>query len=327
MAESHTARNILFAGAGFAGIVWGLGECTDIINFGESEEGRGTRSELVLPASELETSMGFIAVQNDIELRVTHDLEIAGRTVDLYTDVFPAQIPGFVEFKIEDMPEITVVEGGDPNSASDDEVTVQLSREDIFLQERTEQLQDSVSFTVRDGRLTEGEGLPIELGTRVMLEDGTYETGVFDFDPEQAESIITKVADAFTFGLTDINAGTTENLSRLGQLATLNPACIRAVDESVGLDKLIGTSFEDVLVRNGYQAEDITVEFDGKYPEYDEFPDETGTTFNEYTEIVEAALEGDNQKTIDFSADCDADGVVETGSKVTISSAGPDTTE
>jgi hypothetical protein len=47
-------------------------------------------------------------VQNTVELRVTHDVEIFGRTQSLCTDVYPAHVPGFVEFKIEDVPEVQV---------------------------------------------------------------------------------------------------------------------------------------------------------------------------------------------------------------------------
>jgi len=82
---------------------FGIGYCSDQFGFTESEEGRGLGSELIFPASELETTLTLIAVQNTVELRVTHDVEIFGRTQSLYTDVYPAQVPGFVEFKIEDV--------------------------------------------------------------------------------------------------------------------------------------------------------------------------------------------------------------------------------
>ena len=107
------------------------------------------------------------------------------------------------------------------------------------VQERVEQMREPVTFTVADGRLAEGSGLPIEAGTRVFLADGEYTTGAFEFDPEGAESIVTKLADGVTLGLTDLNAGTSENILRIAQLATLNPACLRAADEAVGFDQLI----------------------------------------------------------------------------------------
>lgn len=319
--ESHLVRNVAIVGLSIGAAGLGLGYCSEQFGFNESEEGRGTRSELTLPASELETSLGVLAVTNDIELRVTHDIEAFGETADLYTDVFPATVPGFVEFKVEDMPQQDIDDQGTP-AVTDDRVTVTIDRGDIFLQERAEQLQDSVTFRVEDGKLAEGSGLPIEVGTRVALDDGEYQTGQYSFDPEEAESIFTKLGDAITFGFTDINSGTAENVTRLGQLAALNPACIRAVEEGVGIDNLIAASFQDMYEARGAAAENVTVEFEGEYPEdFGDMPDESGVTFNEYTENVEASLEGDNQKQISFSSDCNADGTREPNSQVRIANA------
>jgi hypothetical protein len=279
-------------------------------------------SELIFPASELETTLGLIAVQNNIELRVTHDVEIFGRTQDLYTDVFPAQVPGFLEFKIEDVPEVEVTGDGDGDGGGD-RVKVTIARDDVFVQERVEQLREPVSFTVAGGRISDEGGLPIERGTRVFLEDGTYTTGAFVFDPEAAESALTKIADGITLGLTDISAGTSENILKIAQLATLNPACIRAADETVGLEALIAGGIEDYLVRQGVPAERIEVEFTGEFPAYDEFPDETGATFQDSLATVEESLAGDNQKTIEFSADCNSDAVIEPESAVSLTSPAP----
>jgi hypothetical protein len=289
----------------------GIGYCSDQFGFNESEEGRGVSSELLFPASELETTLGLIAIQNNVELRVTHDLEVFGSTQDLYTDVFPAQVPGLVEFKIEDLPDVEV---------TGDELKVTIPRDDVFVQERVEQLRDPVEFTVEDGRISDEGGLPIEKGTRVFLNDGTYTTGAFVFEPEQAESILTKVADGVTLGLTDINAGTAENILKIGQLATLNPACIRFAAERVGLEELFAAGIRDHLIARGVPADNIEIEFTGEFPAYDQFPDETGATFQESLEGVEAALAGDNQKTIEFAADCDSDSVIEPDSSISITS-------
>jgi len=316
------ARTVIAAVAAVGLAAFGLGYCSDQFGFNESEEGRGVGSELTFPASELETTLGLIAVQNAIELRVTHDIEVFGRTQDLYTDVYPAQVPGFVELKIEDVPEIEVTEDGDGEGGGD-QVTVTIARDDVFLQERVEQLREPVSFTVADGRISDEGGLPIENGTRVFLEDGTYSTGAFVFDPEGAESALTKIADGITLGLTDISAGTSENILKIAQLATLNPACIRAADETVGLEALIAGGIEDYLVRQGVPAERIEVEFTGEFPAYDEFPDETGATFQDSLATVEESLAGDNQKTIEFSADCNSDAVIEPESTVSLTSPAP----
>jgi len=241
-------------------------------------------------------------------------IEILGRTQDIYTDVYPAQVPGFLEFRIEEVPEIEVTD--------DDEVEVTIARNDVFVQERVEQLRDPVTFTVEDGRIAEEGGLPIAEGTPVFLEDGTYSTGEFVFDPEEAESILTKAADGITLGLTDINTGTAENILKIGQLATLNLACIRLAAERIGLEELFAAGIQDHLVRQGFREEDIAIEFTGEFPAYDQFPDETGATFQESRRSVEAALAGDNQKTIEFSADCNSDSVIEPESTVSISWAG-----
>jgi hypothetical protein len=291
----------------------GLGYCSDQFGFNDTEEGRGTSSELVFPASELETTLGLIAVQNNVELRVTHDIEILGRTQDIYTDVFPAQVPGLLEFRVEDLPDVEV---------SDEEVKVTIPRANVFVQERVEQLREPVTFTVEDGRISEEGGLPVEKGTRVFLEDGTYSTGAFVFDPEQSESVMTKAADGITLGLTDINAGTAENVLRIAQLATLNPACIRLAAETVGLEQLFAAGIRDHLLRRGFGAPNIEIEFTGDFPAYDQFPDETGATFDEARRSVEAALAGENQKTIEFSADCDSDSITEPDSTISITSVG-----
>jgi hypothetical protein len=292
----------------------GIGYCSDQFGFNESEEGRGVGSRLVFPASELETTLGLIAVQNNVELSVTHDIEIFGRTQDIYTDVFPAQVPGLLEFRVEDLPDVEV--------SGRDEVTVTIPRANVFVQERVEQLREPVSFTVEDGRVSEAGGLPIEEGTRVFLEDGTYSTGAFVFDPEQSESVLTKAVDGMTMGLTNINVGTAENVLKIGQLATLNPACIRLAAERVGLEQLFAAGIRDHLVRKGFSAKNIDIEFTGKFPAYDQFPDETGATFDEARRSVEAALAGDNQKTIQFSTDCDSDSIAEPDSAVSITSVG-----
>ena len=292
----------------------GLGYCSDQFGFNESEEGRGVSSRLVFPASELETTLGLIAVQNDVELRVTHDVEILGRTQDIYTDIFPAQVPGLLEFRVEDLPDVEV--------SNDNQVKVTIPRDHVFVQERVEQLREPVEFTVEDGRISEAGGLPIEEGTRVFLEDGTYSTGAFVFDPEQSESILTKAVDGMTLGLTNINSGTAENVLKIGQLATLNPACIRLAAERVGLDELMAGGIRDHLLRKGFRAEDIDIEFTGEFPAYDQFPDETGATFEEARRRVEAGLAGENQKTIQFSTDCDSDSIAEPDSTVSISAAG-----
>ena len=227
----------------------------------------GGGSDVIFPASELETTLGLIAVQNAIELRVTHDVEVFGRTQDLYTDVYPAEVPGFLEFKIEDVPEVEVTRDGDGGEGGRDrdQVKVTINRDDVFVQERVEQLREPVSFTVVDGRISDEGGLPIESRTRVFLEDGMYTTGAFVFDPEGAESALTKIADGITLGLTDISSGTSENILKIAQLATLNPACIRAADEKVGLEQLIAGGIEDYLVRQGFDAERIEVEFTGEF--------------------------------------------------------------
>jgi hypothetical protein len=292
----------------------GIGYCSDQFGFNESEEGRGVGSRLVFPASELETTLGLIAVQNNVELSVTHDIEIFGRTQDIYTDVFPAQVPGLLEFRVEDLPDVEV--------SGRDEVKVTIPRANVFVQERVEQLREPVSFTVEDGRVSEAGGLPIEEGTRVFLEDGTYSTGAFVFDPEQSESVLTKAVDGMTMGLTNINVGTAENVLKIGQLATLNPACIRLAAERVGLEQLFAAGIRDHLVRKGFSAKNIDIEFTGKFPAYDQFPDETGATFDESRRSVEAALAGDNQKTIQFSTDCDSDSIAEPDSAVSITSVG-----
>jgi hypothetical protein len=291
----------------------GIGYCSNQFGFNESEEGRGVSSRLVFPASELETTLGLMAVQNNVELRVTHDVEIFGRTQDIYTDVFPAQVPGLLEFRVEDLPDIEV--------SNDNQVKVTIPRDNVFVQERVEQLREPVTFSVEDGRITDAGGLPIEKGTRVFLEDGTYSTGAFVFDPEQAESIMTKAVDGMTLGLTNINAGTAENVLKIGQLATLNPACIRLVAERIGLEQLLGAGIRDHLQRSGFSAEDIDIVFTGDFPAYDEFPDETGATFEEARRSVEAGLAGDNQKTIQFSTDCDSDSIAEPDSTVSITAA------
>jgi hypothetical protein len=132
--------------------------------------------------------------------------------------------------------------------------------------------------------------------------------------------VLTKVADGVTLGLTDINAGTSENILKIAQLATLNPACIRAADETVGLERLIGGGIEDHLVRQGFRPEDIEIEFTGEFPAYDQFPDETGATFEESRQSVELALAGDNQKTVELSADCNSDAVIEPDSAISLTS-------
>jgi len=230
----------------------GLGYCSDQFGFNESEEGRGVNSKLVFPASELETTLGLMAVQNDVELRVTHDIEILGRTQDIYTDVFPAQVPGLLEFRVEDLPDVEVT--------NENEVKVTIPRANVFVQERVEQLREPVTFTVEDGRISEAGGLPIEKGTRVFLEDGTYSTGAFVFDPEESESIMTKAVDGMTLGLTNINVGTAENVLKIGQLATLNPACIRLAAETVGPEQLFAAGVRDHLLRRGFGAPNIEIE-------------------------------------------------------------------
>ena len=292
----------------------GLGYCSDQFGFNESEEGRGVSSRLVFPASELETTLGLIAVQNDVELRVTHDVEILGRTQDIYTDIFPAQVPGLLEFRVEDLPDVEV--------SNDNQVKVTIPRDNVFVQERVEQLREPVEFTVEDGRISDAGGLPIEEGTRVFLEDGTYSTGAFVFDPEQSESILTKAVDGMTLGLTNINSDTAENVLKVGQLATLNPACIRLAAERVGLEELMAGGIQDHLLRKGFRAQDIDIEFTGEFPAYDQFPDETGATFEDARRRVEAGLAGENQKTIQFSTDCDSDSIAEPDSTVSISVAG-----
>jgi hypothetical protein len=308
------ARTAIAAVAAVGVAALGIGYCSGQFGFNESEEGRGVSSELVLPASELETTLGLIAIQNNVELRVTHDIEILGRTQDIYTDVFPAQVPGLLEFRIEDLPDVEMTD--------EDEVKVTIPRDNVFVQERVEQLREPVTFRVEDGRIADEGGLPIEEGTRVFLEDGTYSTGAFVFDPEGAESILTKAADGITLGLTDINAGTAENILKIAQLATLNPACIKLAAERIGLEELLAAGIRDHLVRAGFLPENIEIEFTGEFPAYDQFPDETGATFEESRRSVEAALEGANQKTIEFSADCDSDSVVEPDSTVSITSVG-----
>jgi hypothetical protein len=309
-------RTAVGAVAAFGLAAFGLGYCSSQFGLGTSEEARGTDSELLFPASELETTLAVLAVHNTIELRVSHDVEVFGENRSLYTDVYPAEVPGFVELRIEDVPEIEVEQGA--GAGGGDRVRVSIARDAVFVQERVEQLRDPVTFTVADGRLAEGSGLPIETGTRVFLADGEYTTGAFVFDPEGAESVVTKLADGVTLGLTDLNAGTSENVLRLAQLATLNPACLRAADEAVGFDRLIAGGIEDHLVRRGVDPDDIEFAFTGEYPPYDEIPDETGATFAESRRSVEQALAGDNEKTIDLAADCDADAVVEPDSALTL---------
>ena len=266
----------------------------------------------------------MLAVHNSIELRVTHDVEMFGEQRPLYTDVYPAEVPGFVELRIEDVPDIDVAEG--EGRGGGDRVRVTIARDSVFVQERVEQLREPVSFTVADGRLVEGSGLPIEPGTRVFLADGEYTTGAFEFDPEGAESAVTKLADGVTLGMTDLSAGTSENILRIAQLATLNPACLRAADEAVGLDQLIAGGIEDHLVRQGVDPADIEFAFTGEYPPYDEFPDETGATFAESRRSVEQALAGENEKSIDMAADCDGDAVVDPDSSILLNAdrAAPD---
>lgn len=309
-------RTAIAAVAAFGLAAFGLGYCSSQFGLGTSEEGRGTDSDLLFPASELETTLALLAVHNSIELRVTHDVELFGENRSIYTDVYPAEVPGFVELRIEDVPDIDVAEG--EGRGGGDRVTVTIARDSVFVQERVEQLREPVTFTVADGRLAEGSGLPIEPGTRVFLEDGEYTTGAFEFDPEGAESVVTKLADGVTLGLTDLNAGTSENIMRIAQLATLNPACLRAADEAVGFDVLIAGGIEDHLVGQGIDPADIEMRFTGEYPPYDEFPDETGATFAEARRSVEQALAGDNEKSIDLAADCNADAVVEPGSAISL---------
>lgn len=309
-------RTAIAAVAAFGLAAFGLGYCSSQFGLGTSEEGRGTDSDLLFPASELETTLALLAVHNSIELRVSHDVELFGENRSIYTDVYPAEVPGFVELRIEDVPDIDVDEGGGRDGG--DRVTVTIARDSVFVQERVEQLREPVTFTVADGRLAEGSGLPIEPGTRVFLADGEYTTGAFEFDPEGAESVVTKLADGVTLGLTDLNAGTSENILRIAQLATLNPACLQAADEAVGFDHLIAGGIEDHLVRQGIDPGDIEFAFTGAYPPYDEFPDETGATFAESRHSVEQALAGDNEKTIEMSADCDADSVVEPDSAISL---------
>jgi hypothetical protein len=309
-------RTTIAAVAALGLAAFGLGYCSSQFGLGTSEEGRGTGSELLFPASELETTLAVLAVHNSIELRVTHDIEVFGERRSIYTDVYPAEVPGFVELRIEDVPDIDVDEGA--GTAGGDRVRVSIARDAVFVQERVEQLREPVAFTVADGRLVEGDGLPVEPGTRVFLADGEYTTGAFVFDPEDAESVVTKLADGVTLGLTDLNGGTSENILRLAQLATLNPACLRAADETIGFDQLIAGGIEDHLVDRGIDPRDIEFAFTGAYPPYDEIPDETGATFAESRRSVEQALAGENEKTIDLAADCDADSVVESDSLVTL---------
>ncbi|HEX5365556.1 MAG TPA: hypothetical protein VFW63_02680 [Acidimicrobiales bacterium] len=311
------------AGAGAGLAAFGIGYCSSQVGVGRSEEGMGTASELLLPASELETTLAVLAVHNSIELRVTHDVQLFGETRPVYTDVYPAEVPGFVELRLEDVPDIDVAEGGGRRGG--DRVTVTIPRDGVFVQERVEQLREPVRFTVEDGRLVEGEGLPVEPGTRVFLADGEHTTGAFEFDPEGAESALTKLADAVTLGLTGLSAGTSEDILRIAQLATLNPACLRAADEAVGFDELVGGGIVDHLVAEGIDPADIDLRFTGEYPPYDEIPDETGATFAGARREVEEALAGDNQKVIDLAADCDADSVVEPSSVLTLTAERPGT--
>lgn len=315
--RTRFGRTALVAATAVGVAAFGLGYCSSQFGLGRSEEGRGTVSELLFPASELETTLAVLAVHNAIELRVTHDVELFGRRRPIYTDVYPAEVPGFVELRIEDVPDIDVDEGG--GRGGNDRVRVTIARESVFVQERVEQLSEPARFTVEDGRLVEAERLPIEPGARVFLADGEYTTGAFEFDAEGAESALTKLADGVTLGLTGLNAGTSENMLRIAQLATLNPACLRAADEAVGLDDLIGGGIVDHLVGRGIDPADVDLRFTGGYPPYDEFPDETGATFEEARRGVERALAGDNEKTIDIATDCDADSVVEPDSVVSLS--------
>ena len=77
-----------------------------------------------------------------------------------------------------------------------------------------------------------------------------------------------------------------------------------------------------LLVALPLGAQNIDIEFTGDFPAYDQFPDETGATFEEARHSVEAGLAGDNQKTIQFSTDCDSDSIAEPDSTVSLTSAG-----
>jgi hypothetical protein len=88
------------------------------------------------------------------------------------------------------------------------------------------------------------------------------------------------------------------------------------------LEDLLAAGIRDHLLRKGFSARNITIDFTGTFPAYDQFPDETGATFEESRQSVEAALAGDNQKTIQFSTDCDSDSIAEPDSTVSITSVG-----
>jgi hypothetical protein len=92
--------------------------------------------------------------------------------------------------------------------------------------------------------------------------------------------------------------------------------------ERVGLERLFAAGIRDHLLRKGFSPDNIDIEFTGKFPAYDQFPDETGATFEDARQTVEAALAGENQKTIQFSTDCDSDSIAEPDSTVSISSVG-----
>ena len=87
-------RTAIPAVAAFGLAAFGLGYCSSQFGLGTSEEGRGTDSDLLFPASELETTLAVLAVHNSIELRVTHDIEVFGERRSIYTDVYPAEVPG-----------------------------------------------------------------------------------------------------------------------------------------------------------------------------------------------------------------------------------------
>jgi hypothetical protein len=76
----------------------------------------------------------------------------------------------------------------------------------------------------------------------------------------------------------------------------------------------------------GLRPEDIEIEFTGEFPTYDRFPDETRATFEESRQSVEAALAGDNEKTVEFSADCNSDAVIEPDSAISLTSGPPPAT-
>jgi hypothetical protein len=334
------AKGAAFVGVGAAVAVFAMRGCG---GDGEGAHSQAEAEEVAYAApGMLDTEIGDVVVNVSMDHSVTRGFQrcapIAGCVGIHKTNEIEVQGSGENSYTV-DFPQVGIrTTRGDENNDGipdgrprpDDEVTVVVDPSSLRIESNfnVEDTEDR-TLNVRDGMVVEQDGRELEEDDQwpIFREDGPVE--LWGYQQSEGRDGWTRFVEGLTHNTVQIGNNQRSEASAAAAIIASDPQCDTAARERMdgGLTSLTQAAARRAFAEQGYNPDNVQVELEAgeEWPDPENTENSDGLTFDDRVEIFEEHLgtlvheSSGEAVSLDVAAECTADGVEDTTSRLSTS--------